>query len=138
MDNMFIKVNAIPTNESFLRGVVSAFAARANPTMEVISDIKTAVSEAVTNVIVHAYRDADLGEIEVSASIEEGILTVAVTDRGKGITNINEALKDFFTTRADEERSGLGFSIMAGFMDSLRVSSQSGTGTTVTMTKKLA
>lgn len=138
MDNMFIKVNAIPTNESFLRGVVSAFAARANPTMEVISDIKTAVSEAVTNVIVHAYAEGDKGEVEVSASIDGGVLTVAVTDRGKGIPNINEALKDFFTTRADEERSGLGFTIMAGFMDSLSVSSQSDAGTTVTMTKKLA
>lgn len=135
---MYIKVNATPTNESFLRGVVSAFAARANPTMEVISDIKTAVSEAVTNVIVHAYADRDTGEIEVRASIDEGVLTVEITDRGAGIPNINEALKDFFTTRADEERSGLGFTIMAGFMDSLNVTSQSGAGTTVTMTKKLA
>ncbi len=137
MDTLTIKVNALEANESFLRSAVGAYASRMNPTLEIVSDIKTAVSEAVTNAIVHGYRMDPKGIITVNCEIAEGMLTVEVNDSGEGIADVEEAMRDFFTTKAHDERSGLGFTIMKSFMDKLEVYSEPGEGTTVKMEKKL-
>lgn len=138
-NNMSLRFDAYPENESFARSVVAAFCINCNPTVEIINDIKTAISEAVTNSIVHGYENKGNGEILIEATItDDNSLVVKISDNGKGIANIEEALEDFFTSREDEERSGLGFTIMKSFMDSLEVESSVGCGTTVTMTKRLA
>ena len=137
MDTLSIKVNALEANESFLRSAIGAYAARMNPTLEIISDIKTAVSEAVTNAIVHGYSCDPDGIISVNCEIEDGKLTIEVQDFGSGIADVQEAMRDFFTTKANDERSGLGFTIMKSFMDNLEVYSEPGEGTLVKMEKKL-
>ncbi len=137
-NNMSLKFDALNENEAFARSVVAAFCISCNPTVEIINDIKTSISEAVTNCIVHGYENSGNGEILIEAGIENNVLKVRVSDYGKGIRNIEEALMDFFTTQEAEERSGLGFTIMRSFMDSLDVESTPGSGTTVTMTKRLA
>ena len=137
MDTLSIKVNALEANESFLRSAIGAYAARMNPTLEIISDIKTAVSEAGTNAIVHGYSCDPDGIIAVNCEIEDGKLTIEVQDFGSGIADVQEAMRDFFTTKANDERSGLGFTIMKSFMDNLEVYSEPGEGTLVKMEKKL-
>ncbi len=137
MDTLSIKVNALEANESFLRSAVGAYASRMNPTLETVSDIKTAVSEAVTNAIVHGYACDPKGIITVNCEIDDGLLTIEVQDAGRGIPDVEEAMRDFFTTKANEERSGLGFTIMKSFMDKLEVYSEPGEGTLVKMEKKL-
>lgn len=137
-NNMSLKFDALNENEAFARSVVAAFCIGCNPTVERINDIKTSISEAVTNCIVHGYENSGNGEILIEAGIENNVLKARVSDYGKGIRNIEEALMDFFTTQEAEERSGLGFTIMRSFMDSLDVESTPGSGTTVTMTKRLA
>lgn len=137
MDTLSIKVNALEANESFLRSAIGAYASRMNPTLEIISDIKTAVSEAVTNAIVHGYSCDPDGIIAVNCEIEDGKLTIEVQDFGSGIADVQEAMRDFFTTKANDERSGLGFTIMKSFMDNLEVYSEPGEGTLVKMEKKL-
>lgn len=137
MDILNIKVNALSANESFLRSTVGAYCTRKNPSIETISDIKTAISEAVTNAIVHGYSGDIKGIIDLSAKIEDNVLYVTISDYGKGISNVEQALQDFYTTKADEERSGLGFTIMQSFMDTLEVSSILGEGTSVKMSKRL-
>lgn len=137
-NNMSLKFDALHENEAFARSVVAAFCVGSNPTMEIINDIKTAISEAVTNCIVHGYENSRNGEILIEAGIQNNVLKAKISDYGKGIRNIEEALTDFFTTQEEEERSGLGFTIMKSFMDSLEVESTPGSGTTVTMTKRLA
>ena len=125
-------------NENFARTVVAGFVSVLDPTIAELTDIKTAVSEAVTNCIVHAYPDAP-GEIVLDLGIyENGFLRVAVTDHGCGISDITQAMTPLFTTGAVGERSGLGFSVMETFMDSLRVTSKPGRGTRVVMTKHIA
>jgi len=123
-------------NESFARLAVASFCSNTNLTIEDISDIKTAVSEAVTNSIVHGYSD-NLGFIELSCVIDNSLITIKIKDNGCGIENIDEAIKPFFTTRPDMERSGMGFTVMEGFMDSMTVESQKGEGTTITLIKKI-
>ena len=124
-------------NEGFARGAVACFAAQLDPTLEELGDIKTAVSEAVTNAIVHAYPDT-LGKIVVKAKILDGnILEVTVRDWGKGIADVEQARQPLYTT-GGEERSGMGFTIMESFMDRLVVRSTPGRGTTVVMRKRLA
>ncbi len=137
MDTLTIKVNALEANESFLRSAVGAYAARLNPTLETIADIKTAVSEAVTNSIVHGYACDPKGIITVNCELADGELTVEISDTGKGIPDVETAMQDFYTTLKGEERSGLGFTIMKSFMDSLEVFSSPGEGTTVKMKKNL-
>ena len=137
MDILNIKVNALSANESFLRSTVGAYCTRKNPSIETISDIKTAISEAVTNAIVHGYSGDIKGIIDLSAKIEDNVLYVTISDYGKGISNVEQALQDFYTTKADEERSGLGFTIMQSFMDTLEVNSVLGEGTSVKMSKRL-
>jgi len=138
MENkMTLKFKAIEENLSFARSVVGAFCVSENPTMDIISDIKTAVSEAVTNAIIHGYKGAD-GEVTIEAEIKSHMLYLTIIDSGCGIENVEMALKDFFTTAKIEERSGLGFTIMRSFMDGLSVLSKPLTGTTVQMKKQLA
>lgn len=122
-------------NEGFARSAVAAFVAVLDPTVEEISDIKTAVSEAVTNCIVHGYRDK-IGTVYIHAKIfEGGRIAVSIKDRGCGIADVKKAMEPLFTTCETGERAGLGFSIMSSFMDKLRVRSKSGSGTCVTLEK---
>lgn len=124
-------------NESFARGAVSAFLMQLDPTVSQLADIKTAVSEAVTNCIVHAYPDSS-GMIYITARVlEENKFVVSVRDKGCGIPDIKQAMEPLFTT-GGEERAGLGFAVMQSFTDKIRVSSKPGKGTTVTMTKQLS
>ncbi len=137
MDNITLIVKAMPVNNSLVRAVVASYAARSNPTMEVLSDIKTAVSEAVTNAIIHAYDGNSDKDIRIEAAIDGNNIKVNIIDYGNGIDNIVDAMRDFYTTKPSEERSGLGFTIMSSFMDSIEVKSAKGEGTIVTLSKKL-
>lgn len=127
---------SLPENESFARVVIAAFAVQLSPTVGEIADIKTAVSEAVTNAIVHGY-EGTRGMVTLRASIEGRTLTVEVTDRGQGIRNIPQAMEPFFTTHPEQERSGMGFAVMQTFMDDLQVDSSPGAGTSVRMRKRI-
>ena len=124
-------------NEGFARASAACFAAQLDPTLEELGDIKTAVSEAVTNAIVHAYPDT-LGRIVLKLRLKEGnVLEIAVRDWGVGIADVEQARTPLFTT-GNEERSGMGFTIMESFMDAVRVRSTPGKGTTVTMARRIA
>ena len=124
-------------NESFVRVAVAAFAAQLDPTIEEINDIKTAVSEAVTNCIVHGYKNT-LGKIYITVELlEQRMLRIKIRDRGCGIANVQQAMEPLFPT-GGEERSGLGFSVMQSFMDKVSVRSVPGRGTTVTLQKRLS
>ena len=124
-------------NEGFARAAAAAFAAQLDPTLDELGDVKTAVSEAVTNAIVHAYPDT-LGKVQLKLRLyPEGELEVIVRDWGVGIPDVNKARTPLYTT-GDEERSGMGFTIMESFMDTVRVRSVPGKGTTVAMRKKFA
>ena len=137
LNHMRLEFDARPENESFARIAAAAFAVPFNPTMDVLSDIRTAVSEAVTNAIVHAYREQG-GTITLSAELmENGVLRLEISDRGCGIPDIPRAMQPFFTTQPEKERSGMGFSVMQSFMDDVRVESEVGQGTTVRMEKRV-
>ena len=124
-------------NEGFARAAAACFAAQMDPTLEEVNDIKTAVSEAVTNAIVHAYPDR-LGTVTLTVKLfENGKIQVQVKDKGRGIPDVSKAMEPLYTT-GGEERSGLGFSVMESFTDRLRVRSTEGKGTTVTMEKYIA
>lgn len=123
-------------NEGFARSAIAAFTAQADPTLDEVADVKTAVSEAVTNCIVHAYRES-IGIITVTAALyEDGRLTVVVADKGCGISDVGQAMEPLFTT-GGTERAGLGFAVMESFMDIVRVRSAPGKGTRVTLVKML-
>ena len=123
-------------NEGFARSALSAFAAQADPTLDELADVKTAVSEAVTNCIVHAYTNT-IGPITLTAALyEDGTLRVAVADKGCGIPDVSKAMEPLFTT-GGAERAGLGFAVMESFMDSVKVRSAPGKGTRVTLSKRL-
>lgn len=123
-------------NEDFARSALSAFAAQADPTLDELADVKTAVSEAVTNCIVHAYANT-IGPITLTAALyEDGTLRVAVADKGCGIPDVSKAMEPLFTT-GGAERAGLGFAVMESFMDSVKVRSAPGKGTRVTLSKRL-
>lgn len=124
-------------NESFARTVVSAFASQLDPTIEEISDIKTAVSEAVTNSIVHAYAN-QVGDIYITCEqYDSGLIRIKIRDKGCGIEDVKKAMEPLYSSQGGE-RAGLGFSVMESFMDGLRVSSKVGRGTTVIMRKQLS
>ena len=123
-------------NEAFARTAAAAFAAQLDPTMDELGDIKTAVSEAVTNAIVHGY-EGTRGTVILRASIDGTLLTIEITDKGRGIADIPQAMEPFFTTHPEQERSGMGFAVMQTFMDDLRVTSTPGQGTTVRMKKRI-
>ena len=124
-------------NEAFARGAVSAFITALDPTVSELNDLKTAVSEAVTNCIVHGYKRSG-GTIYIYASVrEDNTVTVKIRDKGVGIEDIEQAMQPLFTTSPEEERAGLGFAVMQSFCDRVRVKSAPGKGTTVTLIKKI-
>ncbi len=135
-NNMELRLPSLSVNEGFARSVVGAFATQLDPTLEEIADIKTAVSEAVTNAIVHAYPDR-LGDIRVFASLENRQIKVVIEDYGVGIRDIEQARQPFFSTAGDESRSGMGFTVMETFMDEVTIASSAGKGTTVEMKKAI-
>lgn len=141
-NEMQLTFNAISENEAFARMAVSAFITPLNPTMEEIADIKTAVSEAVTNAIIHGYDGEEMGEekenkVYIHCILQEDVLHIEVVDEGRGIENVDQAMEPLFTTKPDMDRSGMGFAFMEAFMDDLEVISEPGLGTTVLMKKKL-
>ena len=133
---MKLEFESIPSNEAFARVVVAAFLTRLNPTMEEVADIKTAISEAVTNAIIHGYQN-EIHKIVIEAAVEGDSLEVSVEDFGVGIEDVKKAMEPMYTTRGDMERSGMGFVFMEAFMDSIEVESKVGQGTKVIMTKKI-
>ena len=133
-----ISFPANPSNESFARVVVAAFAAQLDPTLEEINDIKTAVSEAVTNAIIHGYGEKG-GEVVITSSLRaDDSLEVIIKDTGSGIGDLAQAREALFTSRPDLERSGMGFTVMEEFMDSITIDTRPGKGTVVTMIKKIS
>ena len=138
-ENNYIKLEfpSRSSNESFARAAAAAFASQLDPTMEELGDLRTAVSEAVTNAIVHAYPDS-IGRISMRMRILDSCtVEISVRDWGRGIEDVEKAMTPLYTS-GGEERSGMGFTIMASFMDSLRVRSKPGRGTTVTMRKLIS
>ena len=134
METRFLSV---PENESFARVVIAAFAVQLSPTVSEIADLKTAVSEAVTNAIVHGY-EGTRGMVTMRCAMDDrGTITVEVSDTGKGIPDVDQAMEPFFTTRPEQERSGMGFAVMQTFMDDLEVESAPGQGTLVRMKKRI-
>ena len=152
-NEMELTFDAVSNNESFARVAVAAFVSHLNPTLEELADIKTAVSEAVTNSIIHGYENlygygrhgevrpsyetVHPGKVRIRCLLEKGILHIEVTDKGKGISDIERAMEPLFTTKPELERSGMGFAFMEAFMDDLEVSSVPGQGTCGRMKKKL-
>lgn len=150
---MKLIVEGISSNESLARVAVAAFVAELNPTLEELADIKTAVSEAVTNAIIHGYgniwgytKHKNLippgysrtpGKVAIHCMLEKGVLTITVEDFGAGMENVERAMEPLYTSKPELNRSGMGFSFMEAFMDDLQVESTLGQGTKVTMTKKL-
>lgn len=136
-NHMSITFPSLAENESFARVAIAAFAVQLSPTLSEIADLKTAVSEAVTNAIVHGY-EGTRGDILLRASYDErGEITVEIEDHGKGIADIAQAMEPFYTTQPEQERSGMGFSVMQTFMDGLEVVSHPGEGTLVRMRKRI-
>lgn len=152
-NEVVIEFDALPSNEGFARMAVVAFIAHYNPTVEEVADIKTAVSEAVTNAIIHGYEnyhstgkhgelgrncvELHPGKVRLRCFLEQDNLHIEVTDWGKGIADIEQAMEPLFTTKPELERSGMGFAFMEAFMDDLEVDSECGKGTCVRMIKKL-
>ncbi len=137
-NHMQLSFVGCPENESFARVVIAAFAVQLSPTVSEIADIKTAVSEAVTNAIVHGY-EGTRGMVTMAASYGPGgELTVEIADQGKGIADVEQAMQPFYTTQPEQERSGMGFAVMQTFMDALEVESSVGLGTVVRMRKTIA
>lgn len=138
-NHMELSFDAVSVNEAFSRTAVAMFMAQLDPTLEQIDDVKTAVSEAVTNAIIHGYNeDESEKQVKMKCMYDENrILTIKIIDEGIGIKNIDKAMQPLYTSKPQMERSGMGFSFMQAFMDSLVVESECGRGTTVTMTKKL-
>lgn len=132
-----VKFSAKSENESLSRVIVASFAAKLDPTLEELSDIKTAVSEAVTNSIIHGYDEDDSKFVYLRCEIKDRTIKVVVEDRGNGIEDVEEAMQPMYTSKPELERSGMGFSFMESFMDSLEVVSIKGEGTKVVMTKTI-
>ena len=124
------------SNESFARIAVAAFASQLDPTIEELADIKTSVSEAVTNSIIHGY-DKKQGVVKISAWLKENEIIIEISDKGKGIENVEMAKEPLYTTKPNLERSGMGFTIMESFMDNVEIESVVGLGTKITMSKKI-
>ena len=138
LNEIKVTMPSLSVNEGTARAVVSSFLVQLDPTVEELSDIRTAVSEAVTNSVVHGYRGTK-GSIELTVrALPEREVYIRIKDRGCGINDVKQALEPLFTTAPEEERSGLGFSVMESFMDKLTVKSKVGKGTTVTMRKRLS
>ena len=135
-NHMRLEFDSISENEGFARVAVAAFLTQLDPTLEEVSDVKTAVSEAVTNAIIHGYEQKK-GTVYLECAIKENELEIWVQDLGKGIQNIQQAMEPLYTTKPELERSGMGFAFMEAFMDELEVESRPGDGTTIHMRKRI-
>ena len=135
-NEMEIRFDSRSENEGFARVSVASFLTQLNPTVEEVADVKTAVSEAVTNAIIHGYEQR-VETVRIHCSIENQLFTVEISDRGKGIANVEKAMEPMFTTKPEDDRSGMGFSFMEAFMDTVEVESKVGEGTGVKMTKTI-
>ena len=135
-DILKMEMSCKPENEGLARIAIATFMVRLNPTLEEINDVKTAVSEAITNAIVHGYEDRE-GIIYLEGIIKEKSIEISVKDEGVGIANIKEAREPLYTTKPEEERSGMGFTFMEIFMDEVHIDSKVGEGTEVRMIKKI-
>lgn len=137
-ESMVLEIESLSKNEEFARVVVAVFMSRLDPTLEEIDDVKTAVSEAVTNAVIHGYQNGEgMIRIEAEACKEEQTLTVIISDQGIGIRDVKKAMEPLYTTDTGGERSGMGFSFMEAFMDQLEVESEPGKGTVVKMKKRI-
>ena len=134
---MEVKFSAKSENESLARVIVASFAAKLDPTLDELADVKTAVSEAVTNAIIHAYDEDESKFVYLRCEIQEDIIKIVVEDRGKGIDDIQMAMQPLYTSKPELERSGMGFTVMESFMDGVEVSSIKDDGTKIVMTKKI-
>jgi len=132
---MHLQFSALSQNESFARVTVAAFVAQLDPTLDELTEIKTVVSEAVTNAIIHGYNNDPNGMVYISVVIEDGVVHITIKDEGVGIVDIEEARQPLFTTKPELERSGMGFTIMENFMDEVTIQSEVNKGTTVQLTK---
>jgi stage II sporulation protein AB (anti-sigma F factor) len=137
-NKMNLEFSALSQNESFARVTVAAFIAQLDPTMDELTEVKTVVSEAVTNAVIHGYENDPNGIVYISVTIEDGLVELKIKDEGIGIPDVEEARQPLFTTKPDLERSGMGFTIMENFMDEIEISSQPGNGTEVTLRKHLS
>ncbi|PXV85980.1 stage II sporulation protein AB (anti-sigma F factor) [Lachnotalea glycerini] len=135
-NKMKIEFDSNTNNIGFARVSVAAFLTQLNPTLEEVADVKTAVSEAVTNAVIHGY-DKLAGYIELTSVLEEDTITITIVDKGKGIEDVNKAMEPLFTTKSENEHSGMGFMFMQAFMDEVDVKSLVGEGTTVIMKKRI-
>jgi stage II sporulation protein AB (anti-sigma F factor) len=136
-NEMKLQFSALSQNESFARVTVAAFIAQLDPTMDELTEIKTVVSEAVTNAIIHGYENDPNGIVYIQVSIEDSLIELTVKDSGLGIVDVDEARQPLFTTKPELERSGMGFTIMENFMDEVEVHTQPGRGTEVRLRKHL-
>ena len=136
-NEMEMKVDSHSENEAFIRVAVAAFMTQMDPTLEEVADVKTAVSEAVTNCIIHGYENQE-GKIEVLCRMKDHEIYIEIRDQGKGIADIEKAMEPMYTTKPDLERSGMGFAFMEAFMNELQVESVLGKGTCIKMKKKLS
>ena len=133
---MEVKLSAKSENESLARVIVASFAAKLDTTLDELADIKTAVSEAVTNAIIHGYDEDESKFVYLRCEIKEDTIKIVIEDRGKGIEDISMAMQPLYTSKPELERSGMGFTVMESFMDSIEIESKSGKGTRIVMTKK--
>ncbi|AIM15506.1 MULTISPECIES: anti-sigma F factor [Neobacillus] len=136
-NEMSLQFSALSQNESFARVTVAAFIAQLDPTMDELTEIKTVVSEAVTNAIIHGYENDPNGIVYIRVSIEDNLIDLSIKDNGIGIANVEEARQPLFTTKPELERSGMGFTIMENFMDEVEIHTQPGSGTEVRLRKHL-
>lgn len=136
-NKMKVQFSSCSVNEGFARTAVATFIAQLDPTVEALYDIKMAVSEAVTNSIIHGYESHEDGTITIECAYEDKLVSIEITDEGKGIANVEEAMTALYTTSAEEDRAGLGFTVMQSMMDEVGVFSKIGQGTTVKMKKSL-
>ncbi|PQP82126.1 anti-sigma F factor [Paenibacillus sp. PCH8] len=134
---MNLQFAAKSENESFARVTVAAFISQLDPTMDELSDLKTVISEAVTNSIIHGYNNNSEGVVSIQAEIREDMITIIVEDRGEGIEDLELAKQPLYTSKPELERSGMGFTIMENFMDEFEVSSEPGRGTSIKMKKRI-
>lgn len=135
---MSVSFAALSQNEAFARVAVASFISHLDITMDELEEMKTVISEAVTNAIIHGYDENPEGVVHISVRIDEGTVEVVVEDNGKGIEDVEQAMQPLYTTKPELERSGMGFTIMENFMDSLEVATAIGKGTTVRLTKRLS
>ncbi|MEH7107411.1 MULTISPECIES: anti-sigma F factor [Bacillaceae] len=136
-NEMTLQFSALSQNESFARVTVAAFIAQLDPTMDELTEIKTVVSEAVTNAIIHGYENDANGVVYIHVEIKDSLINLSIKDNGLGIVDVEEARQPLFTTKPELERSGMGFTIMENFMDEVEVHSQPGIGTEVRLRKHL-